>query len=313
MSDSGTAAAPSPRLDDLMLAMDVVDTLRHQEGLVTRELGQDDRDEALKARLRQIYEGQGLAVTDRILEAGIRALKEQRFTYARRGSDTGRLLAQLWVRRKAVGAALFALVLVGTVAIGWGAWQRGAEERAAEARRVELAETLPAALARAGEAALAEARVPQAQAAARDLAADGAAALARGDAAAARRMVSELEALRERLVSTYELRIVSRPGQVSGVFRIPDANTAARNYYLIVEAVTPSGQILSLPIVNEETGLTETVAAFGVRVPEHVFDAVRRDKTDDGIIQNNRVGGKPRGALAPVYAMPVQNGMITRW
>ena len=40
-----TAVAPDkPRtLDDIMIAMDVVDTLRHREDLVRRELSEEDR------------------------------------------------------------------------------------------------------------------------------------------------------------------------------------------------------------------------------------------------------------------------------
>jgi hypothetical protein len=305
--------APRPRLDELMLAMDVVDTLRHQESVVTREIGREHSDEALMARLREIYEGQGLEVDDRILRAGIQALKEQRFTYEKRGSPSGRLLAHLWVKRRAVGMALLALLLAIGLSLGWSALQRGAQERAVEAQRIELTQTLPADLTRAGEAALAEARVTQAQAAVRDLAADGEAALARRDAASARAVVAELDALRDQLATTWELRIVSRDGEASGVYRIPDVNTGARNYYLIVEAVTPDGRVVPLPIRNEETGRTEPVSTFGVRVPEAVYDAVRRDKSDDGIIQDDIVGEKPRGALESVYTMPVMGGMITRW
>jgi hypothetical protein len=308
-----TEATPRPKLDELMLAMDVVDTLRHQESVVTREIGRDHSDAALMARLREIYEGQGLEVNDRILRAGIQALKEQRFTYEKRGSPSGRFLAHLWVKRRAVGVALLALVLVIGLSLGWSAMQRGAAERAIEAQRIELTQTLPADLARAGQAALTEARVTQAEAAVRDLVADGEAALARGDASSARAIVTELDALRDQLATTWELRIISREGEASGVFRIPDVNTGARNYYLIVEAVTPDGRVVSRPIRNEETGRTETVSTFGVRVPEQVYDAVRRDKSDDGIIQDNIVGEKPRGALEPVYTMPVMGGMITRW
>ena len=42
------------RLDDVMLAMDVVDTLRHQQSLVDRELGTDDHDQALIAKVRSM-------------------------------------------------------------------------------------------------------------------------------------------------------------------------------------------------------------------------------------------------------------------
>src|SRR3712207_8628772 len=46
---------PSRSLDEVMLAMDVVDTLRHQESLVNRELSEEDRDAQLLQRLRDIY------------------------------------------------------------------------------------------------------------------------------------------------------------------------------------------------------------------------------------------------------------------
>jgi hypothetical protein len=203
------------------------------------------------------------------------------------------------------------------VAIGLGggvlAWQQGSAERAAEAARIEISQTLPAALKSAAETTLREARVPTARAQAERLVADGEAAIARKDAAATRTIIADLEALRGRLVSEYWLRIVSREGEQTGVFRVPDINTQARNYYLIVEPVTPSGQVLSLPVLNEETNRTQTVSKWGVRVPQSTFDAVRRDKSDDGIVQRNRLGEKRRGELDPTYLMAVQGGAITQW
>jgi hypothetical protein len=82
---------------------------------------------------------------------------------------------------------------------------------------------------------------------------------------------------------------------------------------LIVEAITPKGERLVLPVRNEETGHTEMVAKFGVRVPEAVYEAVRRDKSDDGIVQKNRFGIKRRGTLAVDYLMPFEGGFITKW
>jgi hypothetical protein len=97
------------------------------------------------------------------------------------------------------------------------------------------------------------------------------------------------------------------------VWRRPPGKSAARNYYLIVEAVTPKGEKLSLPIRDEETGETKTVTKFGVRVPESVYEAVRRDKTDDGIVRSNILGIRKRGKLAIDYQMPAEGGFITRW
>lgn len=314
MADS-TAAAPAqpgPGLDEVMLAMDVVDTLRHQDKLIERELGQDSRDEALKARLRQIYESQGLEVNDRILDQGIVALKESRFVYTPPRPSFRTFLARMWIRRGLVGS-IAAVVLVLLVAvIGWQIWRANEAERAAEELRIELTVTLPNALKEAGDAALAAASDPDARTQVENLISEGEAAVAAEDGEAMRASIAGLDELRADLLQTYDLTIVSREGEDTGVFRIPDVNEDARNYYIIVEAIGDSGP-LSLPIVNEETGQTETVSMWGVRVPEATFEAVRDDKTDDGIVQDNILGRKPGGTLKIDYLMPVERGAITDW
>lgn len=306
------ASAGAGKLDEVMLAMDVVDTLRHNENLALRELEQEGRDEDLKERLRRIYESQGLEVSDRILDEGIKALKESRFTYepARTGSRT---LAHIWVRRSFYGRIAGAAAVLLAAWIGVAAWQSATRAGAVEAARVELAETLPRRLEDAANRALAEARTEDAQERAHALLEDGTAALSRKDAEAARGAAASLERLRTELTRTYRLRIVSRPGEDTGVYRIPDVNSNARNYYLVVEAVTPEGEVLSLPVRSEEDGKVKTVTRWGVRVPQRTFDAVRRDKQDDGILQNDTLAEKPRGALEPVYRMSVSQGAITEW
>ena len=313
-----TASAPAPqkaeaKLDDLMLAMDVVDTLRHEEQLVEKELGQDMRDEALKARLRQIYESQGLTVTDRILDEGIKALKESRFAYTPPAPSFGTTMAKLWVRRKTVGPILLIVLGLLVAFVGWQVYKAGEASRRAEEIRIEVTETLPAALASASEAARAAASDPEALARVDALTATGTAAQVAGDADGMRQAIAGLDALRAELNLTYQLRIVSRPGEDTGVFRIPDVNETARNYYIIVEPVTDSGEVLSLPVVNQEDGRTYTVSKWGVRVPEATYEAIRDDKSDDGIVQSNILGEKPRGTLKVTYLMPVEPGLITEW
>ncbi len=316
MADTATApapAAPDAKLDDLMLAMDVVDTLRHEETMVEKELGQDMRDEALKKRLRQIYESQGLTVTDRILEEGIKALKESRFAYSPPPPSFGLTMAKIWVRRKVYGP-IIAIVLGLLVAfIGWQIYKAGEASRAAEAAQVEITETLPAALANAAGTAREAATDPDAIARIATLVAAGETAQKAGDADAMRKAIADIDTLRADLIRTYELRIVSRPGEDTGVFRIPDVNEDAKNYYIIVEAVTPSGEVLSLPVINQEDGKPYTVSKWGVRVPEATYNAIRDDKIDDGIVQNNILGEKPRGTLKVTYLMPVEPGAITEW
>ncbi|MEE1611901.1 DUF6384 family protein [Microvirga sp. CF3016] len=318
---AGPPAKSSQNLDDVMLAMDVVDTLRHQETLVSRELGEEDRNAQLLQRLREIYRGQGIEVPDRILQEGVQALKEQRFVYTPPGPSFARTAARAWVNRGRFGRMLMAIMAL--LGLGWGAYQFGvveparqrvAQEQAqVERNRIELAERLPAALEQGHEDVLREAQVPAARERAAQLLADGRSAISRGDAEGARQAINDLEVLRADLRREYALRIVSRPGEPTGVWRVPQRNPAGRNYYLIVEAVTPDGRLLSLPVTSEEDGRTVTAPKWGVRVSEEVAMQVQRDKNDDGIVQRNRLGEKRRGQLDVNYLMPVLGGAITQW
>ena len=51
---SAAAENKPESLSDVMLAMDVVDTLRHQQVLIDRELNASDRDKRMMERLRSI-------------------------------------------------------------------------------------------------------------------------------------------------------------------------------------------------------------------------------------------------------------------
>ncbi|MHB1110319.1 MAG: DUF6384 family protein, partial [Devosia sp.] len=100
---STEAAAAKPPLDDVMLAMDVVDTLRHRQDLVVRELSDEARETQLIEKLRQIYHEQGIEVPDAILREGVAALAESRFAYAPPKQGLGTTLAKLYVGRKKWG------------------------------------------------------------------------------------------------------------------------------------------------------------------------------------------------------------------
>jgi hypothetical protein len=141
----------------------------------------------------------------------------------------------------------------------------------------------------------------------------GKSAAAEGNRAAATKAVADLTALRDQLRQEYALRVVNRPDVKSGFWTFPEINTEATNYYLVVEALDADGNALSLPILNEENGQTETVKTWGLRVPETVYNSVAEDKQDDGIIQRNVVGRKQFGFLDVDYVVPVLGGAVTKW
>jgi hypothetical protein len=315
MSTAMTAATARPQtLDEVMLAMDVVDTLRHQDQLVSRELDETRREAELVERLRKIYGEQGIEVTDEVIRQGVAALREARFVYKPPKPGLGVTLAKLWISRARYGKA----VMAGVAALGilGGGWYFGVERpRQQEAMRIErdIRETIPRGLAQGHREVLAEARVEVARTRANQILADGNAALARRNVDGGRKAIADLEALRADLVREYWLRVVSRPGEQTGVWRVPQRNPNARNFYVIVEPVTSDGRVLTLPVLNEETARTTEVNKFGVRVPETLFQSVRRDREDDGIVQRNRLGEKKRGELDVTYIAPMPGGFITAW
>ena len=309
------AAAPAPqKLDDLMLAMDVVDTLRHQENLALRELDGDARKAALVERLKKIYADQGIEVPDAIIEQGVKGLEESRFSYTPAPAGLARTLALMWVDRGRWAVVIGVVVAVLTIGIGsWSYFVVGGERRAAEAARVEITETLPAALAKAKRTALDEAKIPAATARIEEVAARGTAAAARQDVAAVKTAIADLDRLTTTLRQTYEIRVVSRPGVRSGVWRVPKGSPSVRNHYLIVEQIGPDGRPTARDVTSEETQATKSVTIWGQRVPQATFDRVASDKQDDGIIQNARLGDKRRGEIDVRWTLPVEAGAITEW
>jgi hypothetical protein len=311
---SDVTAKPAAPLDEVMLAMDVVDTLRHRQDLAVRELGTDAKERQLIDKLRDIYHQQGIEVPDHILKEGVAALQESRFVYDPPPPGFGTTLARLYVGRKSwdkpVGAALLALLVLGIGYFGvWQPYQNGV----AEAARIELSEGLPAQMDALYQTIFEETKVQQAVLEAEALRTRGKTLAAEGDRAGAAEAVADLTALRDQLRQEYTLRVVNRADVQSGFWTIPEVNTDATNYYIVVEALDADGNTLSLPILNEENGETEVVDIWGVRVPEAVYEGVAADKRDDGIIEINEVGRKSDGFLDVEYNMPVLGGAVTRW
>lgn len=303
MADSTLDRTP---LEEMMLAMDVVDTLRHHQNLVDRELDADARRERMIARLREIYTAQGIDVTDALLAEGVLALEEDRFKYAPPADSFGTSLARLYVNR---GVWIKPLILLFVVVALLAAFYYFAALRPAALQRAELPNRLDNSYAEI----VAISQDEEASGLAQTLLASGKAAINGDKVDEAQEISNDMEALLATLKQAYEIRIVSSPDERSGVWRAPDINSNARNFYVVVEAVTDSGTTLKLPITSEEDGSVKTVERWGVRVDESVFEAVKADKQDDGIIQQRTVGGKERGRLDPQYSIATTGAAITAW
>ena len=127
---------------------------------------------------------------------------------------------------RAVGFALAALVLAG------GGWWFGVHlpaERTRIAEQQELKEGLPRALQAEYDRVLAATSLPGPRDRAARLLTEGRAAAGAGALGDARARLAGLQELQRNLAQEFQIRIVSRAGEQSGVWRVPQANPRARN------------------------------------------------------------------------------------
>jgi hypothetical protein len=301
------AVAVEPRkLDDVMLAMDVVDTLRHRTRIVDMELNESAREEQLVARLKEIYGAQGIEVPERILKDGVKALAEQRFVYKAPADTFSVKLAKLYVsRKKWLPQTLGAIGVLAAIAVGFQLLVFGPMESEWKGMPTEISRVLAEGQALAID--------PQVDAQLGGIAAEGQRAVANGDRGAAKTQLTLLKDMTEQLALQYDIRIVSRQGEDTGLFRQSEDNPGAINYYLVVEAVAPGGRVLSVPVDSIETDKIERVNIWGQRVSEATFNRVRDEKRSTGLVTNDILGSKLRGELTPRFDDPVPGGAITKW
>lgn len=302
-SSPGKEVHKKASLDEVMSAMDVVDVLRHQQDLVARELDSEGREQQLLERLRKIYQGQGLDVPDHILKEGIQALEDDRFKYTPHDNSK---LAQLYVTRgKWLKPLLVMFLILAVLGLAYYFTQARPGIKARQAIPNELVKTFN-----------------QIQSASTDPAITAKAYSTRESAEAAyenenytqaNKLKEDLQNTLKQLQRAYKIRIISRPNESSGIWRVAEINSTNRNYYLIVEAIDANNQALALPIVNEENNQQQIVKKWGLRVDQATFNRVANDKRDDGIIQNNIVGEKARGVLTPKYRIQTNGKAITNW
>lgn len=314
MMDAAPATKSPDKLDELMLAMDVVDTLRHRDGQVEQELNEDNREAALLERLRRLYKSQGIEVPESVLREGVKAMAENRYAYQPAPPSLGRNLAWAWVKRGVLSRWI--LGAIAAIGIGGGVYQFGVvapAQREAETARLEITERLPKALEAAGKAALGEAQVDAARQRAAALTNAGKLALERGNVEEARGAVAALDQLIAQLRLEFTLRIASRPEEQTGFVRENNAAPGGRGYYVVVNAIDLNERPINLRVRNEETGNTDTVSRFAVRVPQAIFQSIRADKQANGILQRARLAEKKRGFLEPDYLMAVESGRLTQW
>jgi hypothetical protein len=274
-------------LEATMRLMDVADEIRRRDLQVARHLERTDRD-AIKRHLRERYAALGEAPAENQLDLAIDTFLAEQHRFRPPAPGLRTTLARWYVHRRSIAlwigvpVAVLSAMLVVAAAGGFAIWS--VRSRAHETRTAELA-----ALERSIDAM-----------------ADDPATRERARSLSARGALGELRELERLLGLAYDLRVTG------GVWRHQDGERDARSHYLIVEAIDGRGEVVALPVRNEETGRTEVVRQWGERVLEDVYDRVAADKADNGIIDDDDFGKKLAGRLE-VDRRYENLGQITEW
>ena len=310
MSDVLEKQAP---LEDLMAAMDVVDTLRHERDIAVRELDGEGRQERLLARLRELYQAQGIDVPEHVLQEGIDALEQERFQYQPVAPSWSTKLAKIWVTRGRWGKPMGFLAVVASMFSGVYFVTDVLPEKQQQAALEKAIAAMPAQLDASMSTIRIIAKNPDVIREAESKVLSAKQAIANQEFSNAEQVLRNVKAVAGDLQQEYSIRVVSRPGESSGIWRVPDVNESGKNYYLIVEAVDAKNNVVELNVLSEESNIRKKVKTWGLRVNQQTFQRVATDKQDDGIIQSNRVGKKQIGYLLPQFSIPTTGATITEW
>jgi hypothetical protein len=227
----------SVSFDNIMKAMDAVDSLRHRESIVDTEVSAEERDRLLIAKLREAYAVQGTVVSDDVLKKSVASLNEKRFVHEPMKAGWQRIIATLYVRRNKYGKrALLASILAVAMIAGPTIYLKRQEaariERevaAAKAFDVLIAKTLPEELKRSTAGALRAAddagMSAQRSAEINRRNADGKAAIEARNAERANAEIAKIDGIRKEM----EIALVSRKLSADADRLITDARDAAKS------------------------------------------------------------------------------------
>lgn len=133
------------------------------------------------------------------------------------------------------------------------------------------------------------------------------------DAAALKTAIRSYNTTLTYVQSTYDIQIVSREGERSGVWRYWEP-TGEKYYYVVVEAIDKTGRVRPIDVKNVEDGQTYSAETWAIRVPQRTYEKVGADKQADGVVDNAKAGVKPAGSIDIRWDLPTINDQrITSW
>jgi hypothetical protein len=307
-------------LAEMVRIMDVATSLRQERELVEEQLNFDQIKARLRQKLTEAAKVTGEEVTDAEVDAAIEQYYSGQHSFREPTRDFRIVLAHLWVRRRSIltwgvaGLAVLALITWLFILPSGPFNPGGRAERSIAALTENIQQTADRIKALSNDPSV----IPELE----KLVAQTSTYAAQKDRTRLEEVNQQLSNLEERLREEYTVAVVSTSGTKSAIDRYITDESGQRvsGYYLIVEARSPDGKVLSRRIHNNESGQDDEVNVWAERVPKEVYDRLAKDKREDGILNENIFATKRVGFAKEEIRMngsdgqPLSRmGQITKW
>ena len=305
---------------EMLRIMDVATALRQDRELVEEQLNVEALKERLKERMLAASKVTGESVTPEEVDAAIRQYYASLYSFREPKLGVPVALAHLWVRRVAIArTAGVALVAVG---MAWWLFLSPTASLSPRGRNHRQVEALAATIARTGKDIRALAADKAVAPEVDRLAAEAEVYRKRDDTDGLERVRKSLADLEKRLGEAYTINVVPGADRKSAIDRYFKDREGKRlaGYYLIVEARAPDGTVLRRRIHDDQNDSHKDVTTWAERVPEAVYERLKRDKLKNGTLNETAFAVKRKGVADEEVTMPgpdgkplARLGRITEW
>jgi len=109
--------------------------------------------------------------------------------------------------------------------------------------------------------------------------------------------VADVNNLRNSVLSQeYRIEVMNKKGMLTALWRQSNDNPSRNKddedprgkvFYLVAQAISPSGEAVPVKLKNIETGNYDTVKIWGERIPHEIYLRLKKDKMDNGLLDNS--------------------------
>jgi hypothetical protein len=303
---------------EMLRIMDVATTLRLDRELVEEQLNFEDLKARLKERMLAASKVTGESVTPEEVDAAIDRYYANLYTFHEPKMSFAVAMAHAWVRRGPILGWGFVLTLAALV---WVIFFTPPVSN-----RAHIAAQLDRYINERAHIIRSIARDPRVAPEVDRLTAEAFASRKVWDATRLKTLRQEVDDLEAKLTEEYDIISVpleTRNGKNQNtIVRYPPDNDGKKikAYYLFVQARKPDGSALPRRIRSSETAVEKVVTTWGEQIPEAVYERLKKDKLDDGILNETAFAVKRMRVLDEEVTMPgldgkplARMGRITEW